>query len=187
MDLELVELTAPAGVRWWVPFDSSEGFEPRWWCTQKYTSVGHRFVRVIQRGQEVARVELDDSLRLAELDHYAEVPVSGKTPLEIQFIEVARSQRRDRIGTAVIGVLAAAYPDRQLAAFSEGADEFWASLGWDRYLAKETPHLLRPLFVQPVSAVPVGALPLSAPTKSRQATADGARSESSDAAVDEQT
>jgi hypothetical protein len=55
------------------------------------------------------------------------------------------------IGHAVIDLLHNRYPDRQLVAFSEGADGFWSSLGWLRHLHAdpEEASLRRPLFIQP--------------------------------------
>ncbi|SIJ71610.1 Uncharacterised protein [Mycobacteroides abscessus subsp. bolletii] len=58
---------------------------------------------------EVARLDLDDTLRLDALTHYADVRVSEKIALEIQFIEVAPQHRRSRIGTGVIRQLASEY------------------------------------------------------------------------------
>lgn len=151
MDLELVPLSPPRGERWWVPFGSADGFEPRWWCANKSTrDIGHRFVQVLRGGQEVARLELDDTLRLGELDHYAAVPVSAKPTLEIQLLEVAYRYRRQGIASAAVNLLDAAHPDHRLAAFSEQADDFWGSLpGWNRYVTKRSPHLTRTLFIRP--------------------------------------
>jgi len=150
VDLELVQLSPPPGERWWVPFDVVDGFEPRWWCINKNTrDIGQRFVKVLLAGQEVARLELDDTLRLGELDHYAGVPSSAKPTLEIQLIEVSHQRRRERIATAVIDLLDARHPDHRLAAFSEQADDFWGSLPrWQRYVTKRSPHLSRTLFIR---------------------------------------
>ncbi|MDO3092004.1 hypothetical protein P5V63_03185 [Mycobacteroides abscessus subsp. abscessus] len=109
MDFSVVELTAPPDVPWWRPFDSAGDFNPIWWCGQKYTSVGHRFFSVFVDSDEVARLDLDDTLRLDALTHYADVRVSDKIALEIQFIEVAPQHRRSRIGTGVIRQLASEY------------------------------------------------------------------------------
>lgn len=45
--------------------------------------------------------------------------------------------------------IAQMHPDRQLIAYSEDADAFWDSLGWDRFAHPEGPKFHRPLFVQP--------------------------------------
>jgi ribosomal protein S18 acetylase RimI-like enzyme len=68
--------------------------------------------------------------------------------LEIQFIEVANECRRQGIGTEIVRELAATHPNRTLVAFSEQADEFWASLGWRRYDHPKEPRFHRPLFIQ---------------------------------------
>jgi GNAT superfamily N-acetyltransferase len=98
-------------------------------------------------GVEVARVELDHhfggSLHVG-------APELGATALEIQFMEVAASHRRQGIGAPVVERLEDEYPDRRLLALSEGADEFWASLGWERFDYSDGLRLYRPLFVQPL-------------------------------------
>jgi ribosomal protein S18 acetylase RimI-like enzyme len=101
---------------------------------------------VLQDDREVARVELYDHV---ETSHYIGAPSLGAEALEIQFIEVATDCRRQGVATDVVRRLMAAHPDRRLVAFSEEADEFWVSLGWDRYDHPDGPRLYRPLFVQP--------------------------------------
>ena len=80
---------------------------------------------------------------------YANVPVIGTERLEIQLIEVAAGVRGRGIGTCVVHGLAQMHPDRRLIAYSEDADTFWDSLGWDRFDHPEGPKFHRPLFVQP--------------------------------------
>jgi GNAT superfamily N-acetyltransferase len=106
------------------------------------------FLRVLEKINEVARVELDNEVGI---DHYADVPPLGATALEIQFIEVHDDHRGRGIGHAVIDLLHSRYPDRRLVAFSEGADGFWSSLGWRRHLHAdpEEASFFRPLFIQP--------------------------------------
>jgi hypothetical protein len=55
----------------------------------------------------------------------------------------------ERIATAMVRELEAQNPDRTLVAFSMHADDFWASLGWQRYDRpnERGPHS-SPLFVQ---------------------------------------
>lgn len=132
----------------WLPFESNDAFTSRWWDEPRYLFDDPWFVQVDLDGEEVARIELDESI---ETSHYADVPDLGSNPLELQFFEVAATHQRRGIGTAAVRALADQHPQRRLVAFSEEADEFWESLGWARYLHAETPHLYRPLFVQPVT------------------------------------
>jgi GNAT superfamily N-acetyltransferase len=62
------------------------------------------------------------------------------------------AHQRQGIGTAVIRALIAEYPDRRLVAFSEDADQFWASLGWARFVNADSSEVFRPLFIQPRSS-----------------------------------
>ncbi|GAA1765299.1 hypothetical protein [Luedemannella helvata] len=152
MSLTLVELKRPAGERHWFPFTDEEaglGFTHQWWYNNPIHP-GFRgvFLRVLENDIEVARVELDNEVRI---DHYADVPSLGATALEIQFIEVHSDHRRRGIGHAVIDLLRNRYPGRRLVAFSEGVDGFWSSLGWRRHLhanPEDAPYF-RPLFIQP--------------------------------------
>ncbi|WP_433615413.1 hypothetical protein ACQP2P_11505 [Dactylosporangium sp. CA-139114] len=151
MELSLVELRRLAGERLWFPFtydEAGRGFNRQWWYNDPVrvgsTSV---FLRALENDDEVARVELDQKVKI---DHYAEVPSLGSNALAIQFIEVHNNHRLRGIGRGVIDLLRNRYPDRRLVAFSEGADGFWSSLGWRRHLHKdpETAWRARPLFIQ---------------------------------------
>ena len=42
------------------------------------------------------------------------------------------------IGSAVVRLLQDDHPGRRLVAFSEGAEGFWSSVGWDRYEHRRT-------------------------------------------------
>ena len=70
--------------------------------------------------------------------------------LEIQLIEVATTAARRGIGTEVVQGLAERHRGRRLFAYSEEADEFWASLRWDRFDHRDgQPQFYRALFIQP--------------------------------------
>ncbi len=152
VSLTLVELERPEGERHWFPFTDEEaglGFTPQWWYKNPVSPGSqHVFLRFVENDIEVARVELDNEVRI---DRYADVPALGATALEIQFIEVHRDHRRRGIGHAVIGLLHHRYPDRRLVAFSHGVDGFWLSLGWRRHLHAnpDDAPFFRPLFIQP--------------------------------------
>jgi hypothetical protein len=72
--------------------------------------------------------------------------------VEIAFLEVQEGTRRQGADREVIRLLKETYPGRQLAAFSEHADEFWGALGWQRHirLNRNAQHY-RPLFVSPAA------------------------------------
>ena len=131
----------------WMPFEPNTNFNAGWWDMPPYITdePWYVHVQVLRGGEEIARVELDDhfpgSLPLG-------APKLGAQALEIQFIEVVPRHRRQGVGKEVIAALSAANPDRRLVALSEGADNFWASLGWDRYDYSDGSHHYRPLFVQ---------------------------------------
>jgi len=62
----------------------------------------------------------------------------------------AEGTRRRGLGREAVRLLEEAHPGRQLAAFSQRADEFWGALGWQRHIQlNRNPQLYRPLFVSP--------------------------------------
>jgi GNAT superfamily N-acetyltransferase len=148
LELKLTEVRrGPADYRYtWTPFEPNDNFTARWWDTPPIHDDDPWYVDVQRAGKEVARVELDDEVGFA---HYARTPQLGPIALEIQFIEVSRAQRRQGIATELVARLAHQHPDRRLVAFSEEADDFWQSLGWERFEHAESPHLFRPLFIAP--------------------------------------
>jgi hypothetical protein len=144
--LELVDHRPDVVESWWTPFTSSDGYEhPHWWQSAGGTIGDPWFVQVLEAGVEVARVQLDEIGGINP--DYLNVPAIGDEQLEIQFIEVATAVRRRKIGPQAVQALSVRNPDRRLLAYSEGADEFWASLGWDRFDHSEGRH--RALFIQP--------------------------------------
>jgi hypothetical protein len=83
---------------------------------------------------------------------YAGVCIPEDGFVEIAFLEVRDGTRRQGAGREVVRLLREAHPGRQLAAFSEHADEFWGALGWQRHIrlnGNPWPH--RPLFVSPAA------------------------------------
>lgn len=136
---------------WVPPFDWSVGYgNDQWWDDVRYYYVSEPwFVQVLEGGVEVARVELDDPGGINP--EYTGVPdLAEKERLEIQLIEVATAAGRRGIGTRVVEGLAERHRDRRLFAYSEEADPFWASLGWDRFDHRDgQPQFHRALFIQP--------------------------------------
>jgi len=130
----------------WTPFEPSDNFTSRWWEGQSHNK-DPWYVQVIRDGDEVGRVELlpKDGLNPS----YGVDPHLASTALEIRFFEVSSTCRRQGIGRAIIRELEAQHPDRALAAYSMNADDFWASLGWQRYdIPNERGPRSSPLFVQ---------------------------------------
>ncbi|WP_026875686.1 GNAT family N-acetyltransferase [Jiangella gansuensis] len=130
----------------WQRFELSESFNERWWNEPRLLDAGATYFEVRLDGVEVARVELDDQ---ADFAHDFGAPRLGAAALEIQFIEVAPAHRGKGIGTEVVARVAASNPGRRLLALSEHADEFWSSLGWQRYGHPEGHQRRRPLYLQP--------------------------------------
>jgi len=95
---------------------------------------------------EVARIELDDDIGMA---HYGAAELSDDV-LEIQLIEVHDDYRGRGIGREVVNLISQLNPGKRLVALSEGADEFWSSLGWERIDHPGGPGRFMPLFVQPL-------------------------------------
>lgn len=148
MGLQLVDHHGKADERrWWTPFVTSADYQhPIWWSDGTGTIGEPWFVQALEDGVEVARVQLDD--RGSANPTYMKVPMPGPEPwLEIQFIEIAMSARRRKIGSRVVGELVERHPERRLLAYSEGADFFWSSLeGWDRFDHADGRH--QPLFIK---------------------------------------
>lgn len=130
----------------WTPFELNEEFNGDWWDSPPYMIDDPHYVEAMLGGVEVARVELDHDFRGSM---HVGAPTLGTTALEIQFIEVAESYRRRGVGAEVVRRLVKSYPNRRILALSEGADEFWAALGWSRYDHHDGPLKYRPLFIAP--------------------------------------
>lgn len=148
MNLELRDVRRAAGddKYVWTPFEPNQEFNPDWWDRPPYLDDNPHYVGAFLDGVEVARVQLDHDFRGSK---HVGAPKLGDRAMEIQFIEVAESHRRQRVGAEVVRLLVEGYPDNRLLAMSEDADEFWAALGWDRYDHRDGPHRYRPLFVAP--------------------------------------
>jgi hypothetical protein len=149
VDLKLIDhRRGPADDRGWKPpFDFAVDYaHPHWWNRQ--LGEDPWFVQVLEGDVEVARVEFDDPGGINP--SYANVPELGDERLEIQFIEVASAACGRRIGTQVVRRLADRHPDRRLFAYSEEADRFWASVGWEPFYDPGPGPVGRTLFIQPL-------------------------------------
>ncbi|WP_372489667.1 GNAT family N-acetyltransferase [Prescottella equi] len=129
------------------PFDRAVRYAKEGWWDGGRLLRDPWYVQVLEDDVEVGRVALDDYP--PELDpEYRGAPRLGRERLKIQFIAVAEMERGRGIGPRVVRALVEEHADRRFFAYSEGADRFWASLGWKRFA---TPDGLRaPLFIQPV-------------------------------------
>ncbi len=152
MTLKIVEVLKPADERLWFPFGDSlimnDGFRHEWWNNGPVSSLSDAiFFKALEEGREVARIELSP---LGNIDHYPTVDsVLGPNPIKISFFEVHHQCRGKGIGTSVIRLLEDFYPQARLVAFSENADKFWASLGWEKHLHPEGMPAYQPLFIRP--------------------------------------
>ncbi len=127
------------------PFRSSDQFDDRWWPGRQIGSIDrNRYISVWKGNAEVARAHLDITTRVSE---DFGLPNRDERFVEFVFLEVARDQRCVGLGTEVVGLIAALYPRRAFAAFSEGADGFWSSLGWARFEHLEHARRYRPIYV----------------------------------------
>jgi GNAT superfamily N-acetyltransferase len=144
--LELIERRRGRADRYsWTPFEPSEDFNHDWWDRPPYGEDDPWYVQALRAGDEVGRVKFQD--RKMSLRGYGVDPQLAANALDIGLLEVSGACRREGIGRQIVRGLEAQYPDRTLVAFSEQADHFWASLGWDRY-AHLTRAGNRTLFVQ---------------------------------------
>ena len=128
-------------------YAESPEFTAAWWIhIVRGASSTRCWFSVVRAGKEVARLEIDEK-RTVNPD-FEGAPEVAEGFLEIAFFEVAASERLAGIGTAVIRTVEHEFSDRHLAAYSEGADGFWASLGWTRYVHATDSHLYRPLYIR---------------------------------------
>ena len=100
---------------------------------------------VLRDRDEVGWIKLSN--RKLSVRGYGIDPQLAAIALEIVFIEVACAYRRQGVGTEIVQGLGVCHPDRRLVAFSEGADDFWASLGGRRYEHVTDPRFHRLLFI----------------------------------------
>ena len=130
-------------ILWIPPFDSAVAYENEQWWDDARTSWRTRGPGAGGRHQWRA----SNSTRRPES---STTPRCGdRRGAPDQFIEVAIAARGRGGGTRVVRGLAERHPGRRLLAYSEGADGFWASLGWERFDHPEgRPEFHRALFIQ---------------------------------------
>ncbi|PZF61599.1 hypothetical protein DEI81_11265 [Curtobacterium sp. MCBD17_013] len=122
------------------------GFSTTWWGQRlkRATDVRVDTFSVFDGGDELARVEVDPNGTIFADYLGLRTPMPGA---EVTFFEVRADRRRSGIGRAAVRFLRAPYADQTMFAFSEGADVFWASVGWRRFPRADGDAAYRPLFV----------------------------------------
>lgn len=127
------------------PFSESDDFTDVWWEDTIYGfEPSQHFYSVYDGQNEVVRVETEIQDILNE--EY-EVSAHPGPYAVIHFFEVSEDHHRKGYGTEAVQLIADRYEAMPLVAFSEGADDFWASLGWTRYEHKTEPDHSRPMYV----------------------------------------
>ncbi len=130
------------------PFQVVEGFDDRWWHegagrVGDDTLGGKDYIQFLADGMEVGRAEITD-WQLS--DGYIGVDLEVRAK-EIWFFEIRRDLRRQHYGAEFARHLIRHYAAFPLIAFSEGADEFLAGIGWHYYPRKDGNTHYRKLFV----------------------------------------
>lgn len=148
--MRLVKRPRANGPQMWEPFaEPHDAFTGGWWDDPwrfQYATDRRWFVARLGDA-EVCRVEVE--IGVAD-DYYVGAQILGnRRILGIEFLDVASTHRRHGVGTLVVRLLERRFGDHRLVAFSEDADSFWCSLGWDRIVHPSGDRLYRPLFVQP--------------------------------------
>lgn len=133
------------------PFnDRTPGFRHEWWietfaharnpdhCPYSFTD---------ETGEEVARALLRARAGFVDIeDAGVSLPTDA---ISVDLIEVRADLRYPRrgVGTRVVRELEFLHPVSTLYAFSEGADEFWRSAGWEFMPRRDGRTSYRPMFV----------------------------------------
>lgn len=122
------------------------GFTVGWWDrATRLTHIDTDRFSIFELDEEIARVEVDPDSRIA-LEDYVELEISMPV-VNIEFFEIRADQHRRGHGRQAIAMLSDHYQGRDLIAFSEGADEFWAGVEWRHVPRIDESRLYRPLFV----------------------------------------
>lgn len=127
------------------PFSASDDFTDGWWDDTIYGfEPCQHFYSFYYSQHEVARVEVEIQDVLSEEYEPPEHPAPYAV---IHFFEVSEDHRRKGYGTEAVQLITDRYEAMPLVAFSEGADDFWGSLGWARHQHKVEPEHSRPMYV----------------------------------------
>lgn len=129
------------------PF-GDEGFQDNWWHSDigrvgDDALGGTQYAQLLLDGVEMGRARLTD-WQLS--DSYIGIDTAVPTK-EIWFFEIRSTARRRGLGARFASLLREHYAGMPLVAFSEGADEFWDSIGWIYYPRKDGDTDDRKLFI----------------------------------------
>jgi hypothetical protein len=133
------------------PFDKrAPGFRAGWWEHYFHNTRNrhHRpYCFADHTGAEAARALLRESAGFSDLEG-AGVSLPSRA-VAVDFIEVREDLYHPRrgVGTQVVRLIEAICPDETLFAFSEGADDFWRSTGWELIPRADGDRRSRSLFV----------------------------------------
>jgi hypothetical protein len=127
------------------PFTTMDGFQQPWWEDLAYGYKRNRnfFFSFFEDQIEVARAEIE--LKNDAGSHYGFRTPSNPCAV-IHFFEVAEGRRRTGVGTQALSLLRSRFGFSPLVAYSEEADDFWDSLGWNRHEYPDS-AAYRPLYV----------------------------------------
>lgn len=142
-EVELIELSRDEHAS---PFVASVlGFDAGWWRDLDWATRtrGVSYFQVVTGGDEIARAVLVERRLSAP---YAEFDSQLPT-IEVDKFEVRADCRRRSVGRTGLGTLRERFPDRQVVAFSYGADRFWAKVGFELLRRADGDAFADPLFV----------------------------------------
>lgn len=133
------------------PFEAkAPGFTDSWWDRHTMSQERFEYEHFTFRlgGDEVVRVETKPRSRLSS--SYVGLDTQ-RLFVEVLFFEVRDGFRKRGYGPEAVQWLTGHYATERLFAFSENADGFWQSVGWECHARTDGegwPHY-RPLFVSP--------------------------------------
>lgn len=115
----------------WPDYPMSEEFTMPYWTDRVGRGQDHTWMSVMIGSTEVARVMVEPRTvfgRLYSVD-------TDRPIMELVFLEVATSWRRQKVGTLLLAKLGKRYPHHVLAAVSEDteSDGFWDAVRWSRH------------------------------------------------------
>lgn len=122
------------------PFDyGTEGFNDGWWHGPRIDTIadaenyGTAYVQLLKDGIEIGRAEI--TYRDISPD-YVGITTAVRCR-KIWFFEINSGFRRQGYGKTFTALLTEKYSELPLVAFSKGADDFWAGIGWYFYPPKD--------------------------------------------------
>lgn len=122
------------------PFDhGTEGFNNRWWHDSRIDTIAEAedcdtaYVQLLKDGIEIGRAEITRwDIRPAYVGINTHVRCR-----KIWYFEINSGFRRQGYGRKFTTLLVEKYSELPLLAFSKGADDFWAGIGWYFYPPKD--------------------------------------------------